>query len=265
MNRLITLALLLVALLAFVGPPAMAATTLGQTRFTQGYWGEKFMWVWAFDTLKAGSVVVWKADSIVARAAKPCTNTVAQAFTDTLDWGPYHRLRLDCKAGDTGWVQACTAFVTGVDTTGAAKTCTTAIADGDTLVWVSQTWSKIRTLKISHAHLSDSVLCYGYPIKCVTTTTSNENIAVAGVVMDTAAAKVKYTGSGVDSYVRLCTDGVTPCWLVAEARRPGQYLATSTTAGSGTIASSPAEGSVYARNLYAGTGAAKVPVLVHTQ
>jgi hypothetical protein len=266
MKTLLT-ALVIVMVLAVIGPPALAIQRYGQTQFTSGFWGQKVEWVWSFVTAGPHAIMVWKADSVVARVAKPCTNTVAQAFTDTLDWGPYHRLALHSKAGDTGWVQTCTAFVTGLDSSGVAKTCTTAIADGDTVVWVQKTWTKIRTIKFGSSHLSDSVLCYGYPIKCVTTSTSAKDVKVAGVLMDSVVAKTKYSGTGYDGYGRLVVDGIFPVKMTAEARRAGTLIATSTAAETAyTAAATVGPNCVLGKALYA-TGAVKgvYPVIINIQ
>jgi hypothetical protein len=258
-------ALVILCLFAALSPPVLAINRYGQTEFTSGFWGQKVQWVWAFVDLGPGKVVVWKADSVVARVAKPCTNTVAQSFTDSLKWGAYHRLSVHSKAGDTGFVQACTLIVTGLDSAGAAVTCTTTLADGDTMKWVSKTFSAVYTCIFKHTHASDSALFYGFPIKCVTTTTINENAKVAGVAMDSMAAKTAYSTSAVDGWGRIVQHGPTLTYLVAEERRAGDYICTSTTAGSGTVGTSPAVGTLLGKAMYPEAAAGKWWVFVNTE
>jgi hypothetical protein len=257
--------LTLLMVLGVVGPPALAIDRFGQTQFTSGFWGQKVEWVWSYVSAGPYAIMIWKADSEVARACKPCTNTVAQAVSDSLKWGPYFRLRARSKA-DTGFVQTCTLLVTGLDSSGSAVTCTTTIADNDSFVSPLKTWSAVYTVKFNHAHLSDSATIYGYPIKCVTTSTSAKDAKVAGVLMDSVVAKTAYNG-GYDGYGRLVVDGIWPVKMTAEIRKPGALIAVSSAAETAyTAAATVGPNCVVGKLLYYTPAVkGKYPVIINVQ
>jgi len=267
MKRLLWI-LPMIAMLAAVGPPAVALQRFGQTHFTSGFWGQKVEWVWSFTTAGPGAVMIWKADSVVARAVKACTVGVAKTLTDTLDWGPYHRLRIDCMA-PAGYSAACTAIVAGVDSAGSAQSDTLTFAATtatDTIKFSTKTWSKVRTVTwygVSAVD-ADSFLVYGYPIKCVTTTTSANSTLLAGVLMDSVVAKTKYSASAVDGYARLMQHGIFPVKMSSAARRAGTMMATSAAAETSATATA-ADGAVLGKTLYpmaANTAAGRYPVMI---
>jgi len=259
-----SLALILLVLVVAFCEPALGIRRFGQTQFTQGYWGTAVEWVWSWDTVGPGNVVCWKGDSTVIRALKPCTNTVAQSVTDTADWGPTYTLQVQ-SGGDTGFVNVCTLIVTGLDTAAVAKTCTLALAATDSMKHIPQRWSAFYTAIMLGGDASDSFALYGYPIKCVTTTTSAENVRVAGVVMDSMVQQTAYSPSAVDGYGRMVVRGQFRTTLTAEERRPGDYICTSTTAGSGNVGTSPAVGTVLGKVLHAGSAAGRTLIYVNTE
>lgn len=266
MKRL-TFALTLLVVLAAIGPPALAIQRFGQTQFTQGFWGNKVEWVWAYDTCGNGQVVVWKTDSVVARAVELCTVAVAKTMDDTLAWGPNHRIRIDCM-DPAGYSAACTAIVIGKDSAAIAQTETLTFAAttvADTLKFSVNTWSVVRSITWLGTGAADSFLVYGYPIKCVQRTTSAEDVNVAGVMYDSVVGQTGYSPSAVDGYGRLVVHGLIPTYLVAGTYRPGNYICTSTTTGKGALGTSPAVGTVLGKALYAGTAAGKYPIMVNTE
>jgi len=257
------------ALLALLGPPVFAIQRFGQTQFTQGYWGQKVEYVWSWDSCGSGSVVTWKTDSVVARAVQACTVGVAKSMTDSLKWGPNHRLRIDCM-DPAGYSAACTCIVVGLDSTSVAQTETLTFAAttaADTLKFSVNTWSKVYTatwLGVSAIN-ADSFLVYGYPIKCVTVTTSAENVNVAGVMYDSVWGRNGFSSTTYDGWGRMVIQGIIPTYLVAGTYRAGNYICTSTTAQKGGLGTSPAVGTVLGKALYAGTAAGRYPVMVNVE
>jgi hypothetical protein len=266
MKRLLTY-LAIVMMLAAIGPPALAIQRFNQTQFTSGFWGQKVEWVWSYVTAGPSAIMVWKADSVVARAVKACTNAVAKALTDTLDWGPYHRLRIDADNA-AGYSLACSVTIAGLDTTGAAQTEVLTFAEStaaDTVKFSQKTWSKVRTVTWLGTTAIDSFLVYAYPVKCVTTTTSANSTALAGVLMDSVVAKTKYSGTAVDGYGRLCIGGIYPVKMSAAARRAGTMMATHTAAETSATATA-ADGAVLGKCLYATDATAgRYPVIINVE
>ena len=268
MKRLLT-CIAIVMMLAAIGPPALAIQRFGQTQFTSGFWGQKVEWVWSFVTAGPSAIMVWKSDSVVARAVKKCTVDVAKALTDTLDWGPYHRLRVDCMAPG-GYTTACSCIVAGLDTVGAAQRDTLVFAAStatDTIKFSTKTWGKVRTIEWRTTGTSDSFLVYAYPLKCITTTTSANSTLLAGVLMDSVVAKTKYSATAVDGYGRLCISGIFPVKMSSAARRAGTMMATHTAAETSATATA-ADGCVLGKTLYpmaANSPAGKYPVIINVE
>ena len=271
MSRIFAGLMMLVVLVALVVPEVATAQAPSQTSRLlvtgSATIAMELKPVWCFTTVGSGWAAIWKSDSVVARTFKACSSSVSTnwTMTDSLHWGPLHRLRIDCMA-PTGYTDVCSAYVTGVDSSGNARVDTVTFAAttaADTAKYSKVTWKKVRTVKfgLGGGLTTDTAAVYGYPIDCIIPTGSNADVRVAGVAYDSMVGKAVMSSTGVDGFGWLVVKGLWPTYVTAVELRPGSLLTTSSTSGS-VYNGTAAAGAVVGRAAYASKTAGRFPIWV---